>query len=110
MAPKEKPPPWPFDLSDGLVERLPDQLENGFNDNQPRPQVPRERLDRLAQAIHRLGPRPLAELFAELAAGAPVLPRLERYAALEPLADFIKALGGDQLPPPTRLVRGRRHA
>jgi hypothetical protein len=35
MAPKEKPPPWPFfDLGDGLVnERLPDQLDEGFNDN-----------------------------------------------------------------------------
>lgn len=73
----------------------------------PRPTLPRERLAHLARRIHRLGERPLAELFIEIAGGAPFEERLERYASLSDLAPFIKQLGGDQLPiarlvPPTR--------
>jgi hypothetical protein len=37
----------------------------------------------------------LAELLIELEAGAPLVPRLETYAALP--ADFIRELGGDDL-------------
>jgi hypothetical protein len=69
----------------------------------PPPSIARLRL--LAEHIHRLGPRPLYELFRELADGAEVLPRLEAYAAIAPLAQFIAELDGDQLPPPVRLVR-----
>ncbi len=58
--------------------------------------VPRERLRFLAGRIHRLGPRPLFELLNELAAGADVVERLERYAALP--ADFIREHGGSELP------------
>jgi hypothetical protein len=67
------------------------------------------RLRLLAGRIHRLGPRPLYELLRELDAGAELGPRLEAYARLAPLADFIHAFGGDQLPAPRLIsVRGGR--
>lgn len=66
------------------------------------------RLRYLVGKIHKLGPRPLFELLRELASGADLSSVLERYARLEPLTDFIVHLKGDQLPPPARLVGGRR--
>jgi hypothetical protein len=69
---------------------------------------PRERLAYLARKIHRLGERPLFELFLELEAGAPLLPRLEAYARLD--ATFIKALGGDRLSPLRSVTGGRDDA
>jgi hypothetical protein len=73
--------------------------------------LPPERLRLLAHRIHRLGERPLFELFSELDATpeirAPLHDRLERYAQLAPLADFIAALDGDRLLP-LRFVRARR--
>jgi len=66
------------------------------------------RLRYLAAQIHQLGPRPLFELFSELADGADLQPVLERYARISPLAGFITQLNGDRLPPPVRLVGGRR--
>ena len=72
----------------------------------PPPSIARLRL--LAERIHELGPRPLFELMFELANGAEVLPRLEAYAALSPLAGFIAELDGDRLPPRARLVGDRR--
>jgi len=66
------------------------------------------RLRYLAAQIHQLGPRPLFELLREIKAGADVLSALERYARLGPLAGFISCLEGGQLPPPVRLVGGRR--
>jgi hypothetical protein len=71
-------------------------------------EIPIVRLHYLASRIHRLGPRPLFEFLRELAAGADLFDTLERYARLVPLAGFIEDLNGDQLPPPARLVRGRR--
>jgi hypothetical protein len=73
-----------------------------------RNEIPVARLKRLAAIIHRLGPRPLFELLREVEAGSDLLRTLERYAKLGPLTDFIVHLGGDQLPPPARLVGGRR--
>ena len=70
------------------------------------PAAPRERLAYLARKIHRLGERPLFELFVELAAGAPLVKRLEVYARPDP--DFVAALGGDRLPP-LRSVTGERN-
>jgi hypothetical protein len=67
-----------------------------------RKDMPPERLRYLAGAVHSLGPRPLFELFRELVAGRDLMQRLERYAQLD--ADFIRALGGDQLPSRARLV------
>jgi hypothetical protein len=66
-----------------------------------------ERLAYLARRIHALGPRPLFELFVELEAGEPLLPRLEAYARLAPLGGFIAEMGGDRLPRP-RLIARRR--
>ena len=68
--------------------------------------IPRERLIHLSRRIHALGPRPLYELLREISAGAPVHERLERYAALP--ADFIAALGSDELPPPVRPIERRK--
>ncbi len=107
----ERPPPRFAD--DDLSNEQPTKtLDNGFNARRPPPQgaprIPRERLLYLAGRLHSLGPRPLFEFLREIEAGAPLHERLERYAALEPLADFIQSLGGDRLPPPARLIRGRR--
>jgi hypothetical protein len=66
------------------------------------------RLRYLAARIHPLGERPLFELFREVEAGSDLLPVLERYSKLEPLTEFISDLGGHRLPPPVRLVGGRR--
>jgi hypothetical protein len=70
--------------------------------------IPLSRLQYLARKVHGLGPRPLFEMFRELASGGDLQCVLERYARLAPLAEFISHLGGDQLPAPARLVGGRR--
>jgi hypothetical protein len=64
----------------------------------PAGRLPPERLRHLARQIHLLGERPLFELLSELQAGAPFAERVERYADLAPLAGFIEALGGRDLP------------
>jgi hypothetical protein len=74
--------------------------------NQTSPPPP-PRLRRLAAALHSLGPRPLYEYLLELADGADPWIRLERYAELAPLAEFIAGNDGDQLPP-LRIVEGQR--
>jgi hypothetical protein len=60
------------------------------------PEVPAARLRHLARAIHRLGERPLFELFRELSVGADSLERFEAYARLDP--GILAYLGGDRLP------------
>ena len=50
---------------------------------------PQADLRHLAKKIHSLGPFALGHLFAELAGGKPLMPVLEAYAVLEPLAGFI---------------------
>jgi hypothetical protein len=62
------------------------------------PSVPDARLRRLAAEIYLLGPRPLYELFRELAHGAELHPTLEAYARLSPLAGFIRVHDGHRLP------------
>jgi hypothetical protein len=69
--------------------------------------VPVARIQYLARRIYVLGERPLAELFIELAAGRPLDDVLERFARIAPLADFIRALDGERLPPP-RAISGER--
>jgi len=64
--------------------------------------IEKGRLRHLAARIHALGPRPLFELFSELAAGADLVPRLERYAVLDP--QVVRFLGGSDMPPPVRPV------
>jgi hypothetical protein len=70
--------------------------------------IPTARLRLLADRIHSLGPGPLFYLITELASGAEPLPRLEAYARLVPLAPFIAALDGDQLPGLRVISGGRR--
>jgi hypothetical protein len=63
--------------------------------------------DRQVEALHRLGPRAVAELLRELAARGMrrhlVEETLARYAALDP--EIVRAVGGDRFapPPPPRL-------
>ncbi len=59
-----------------------------------KPAIPSPRLRRQAEAIHRLGPRPLASLLAEIVAGAPIEERLEIYSRLP--AELIVAYGSDR--------------
>jgi hypothetical protein len=61
------------------------------------------RLRYLAPRVHRLGEAPLFHLLRELAAGAALLPTVERYAALP--SDLIRAYRGDRLPPGLMVVR-----
>lgn len=53
---------------------------------------------RMAERIHRLGPRSWLELVLEIADGADLDKSLERYAQVDPA--LIRALGADQFPPP----------
>ena len=62
--------------------------------------VPAPRLQHLAQEIHKLGERPLYELFLELDSGADLHEALERFGRLGPFAGFIAQHGGDRLPQP----------
>jgi hypothetical protein len=69
-----------------------------------RPQLRRDlRFQRLTQHLHRLGPRPVAELLLELARdhgleGA-IMAKLEVYSTLAP--SLVERLGGrDWAPPP----------
>ena len=59
------------------------------------------RLQRLAEYLHALGPRPVFEFCREIVEahdiGADVQRRLERYARLNPV--FFQALGGGHFPP-----------
>jgi hypothetical protein len=55
------------------------------------------RLRYLAAHLHQLGSRPIFELLAEVAQGAPLIERLEVYARLDP--EIVHALGGDEMPP-----------
>ena len=66
------------------------------------------RWERMIEHIHSLGPRPLAELLAEIAAatGEPdlIADRLQAYASLDPAV--LRAVGADRFPPmPLGLVR-----
>ena len=64
------------------------------------------RIRQLAPRLHRLGPRPFFEFCCEIVGGADPMTRLERFAALDGLNDFIRANGGHDLPPPPlRLVK-----
>jgi hypothetical protein len=56
-----------------------------------------ERLQVLARQLHALGERPLYEWMLEVSRGADPWRRLEAYARLAPLKDFIRQHGGDRL-------------
>src|SRR4051812_45574093 len=67
---------------------------------------------RHAEAIHRLGPRVLAELIDEIRRHHPAIVddidwRIYRYAALDPV--ILAAAGGDRFPrPPLHAIRAAR--
>lgn len=71
------------------------QLQNDTSDFT----FPPQRLQVLAQHLHRLGPRATFELLSELIAehGTDVVARLERYRDLDPA--LLRAIGGDKFPP-----------
>ena len=81
-----------FGLSAEQAGSMPTQIRSPNQRATP----PVYRINHLASRIHALGPRPLAELLNEVAAGRDLFERLEVYAALP--ADVIKAFGGDVLP------------
>ena len=73
------------------------------------PQCPSlSRLRLLAKQMHSLGERPLFEYLAEIIAGADPVARLEAYARVASLADFIAVNGGNKLPGCPRLINGGR--
>ncbi len=59
------------------------------------------RFEYMVEHLHRLGPRPIAELLIEIArcTGQPALiaDRLQAYAALDP--ELVRYIGGDDFPP-----------
>ena len=61
----------------------------------------RPRHERMVERVHSLGPRPLAELLAEIAAvtgqHVRVVDLVEEYAALDPAV--LRAVGADHFPP-----------
>ena len=66
------------------------------------------RHERMVERVHSLGPRPLAELLAEIAiaTGEPalVVGLVQEYSALDP--EIVRALGGDSFPVmPLQVVR-----
>ncbi len=60
-----------------------------------------QRLERMVEHVHALGPRVFAELLAEIAiaTGAPdlIADRVEAYAGLD--AGLVRFVGGDKFPP-----------
>ena len=60
-----------------------------------------QRFERQIARVHALGPRPLAEMIAEIATatGEPglIADRVEAYAALDP--EIVRAVGADCFPP-----------
>ncbi len=66
------------------------------------------RFEYMVEHLHRLGPRPVAELLVEIATvtGEPglIADRIQAYAGLDP--EIVRALGADRFPPmPLGVVR-----
>jgi hypothetical protein len=61
------------------------------------------RLRHVADHIHSLGPGPLFQMLCEFGDQPTALTRFECYARLD--SDFIRANGGDVLPPILKLVK-----
>lgn len=92
--------------------------QSQLSNHRSRPDATALRADRgfreQVRRIHRLGPRPVGELLAELLdtfpqAAGPALERLDRYAALD--RETVARLGGDDWLEPAivvRLVAGQR--
>jgi hypothetical protein len=71
----------------------------------PKNSASRLRLQRLAERLHALGPKPLFHFLDELERGADLRTHLEAYAKLP--EDFIRANRGDQFAPSIFAVRRR---
>jgi hypothetical protein len=70
------------------------------------PQGPGEKkslLRFLAKRIHKLGPLGLSYLLHDLDRGQPLLPTLQNYAELEPLADLVREYA---IEPPIFAIEG----
>lgn len=65
-----------------------------------------QRLRRLVELVHGLGPAPMLHLLREIATGADLESTLQRYADLP--SSFVRAVGGDSFPHPVLLVMGGR--
>jgi hypothetical protein len=76
--------------------------------NRPEAQALNARLrrQRLVSHLHRLGPSPLGHFIreVEVATGADVTARLERYAEID--HEFVRALGGDRFAPSLHCIDG----
>jgi hypothetical protein len=66
----------------------------------------RLRRQRHVEHLHRLGPSPLGHFIreVEVATGADVTARLERYSEIDP--EFVCALGGDRFAPSLHVIDG----
>ena len=67
-----------------------------------------QRLERMVERVHALGPRVVSELLAEIAiaTGEPglIADHVEKYSRLDPAV--LRAIGGDKFPPmPLELIR-----
>ncbi len=67
-----------------------------------------QRLERMVERVHALGPRVVSELLAEIAiaTGEPglIADHVEKYSRLDP--EIVRALGADRFPPmPLEVVR-----
>jgi hypothetical protein len=76
------------------------------SENTPRLSTARLRLQRLAEALHALGPKPLFHFLNELERGADLRLSLEEYAALP--GDLIECYGGDRFAPGLHVISGVR--
>ena len=98
---KPEPPPAVADRSSQRPQPVPQSVDWPLFD---------ARFRRLVDHLHRLGPRPLAELLTELVgtdeqARRDVFHLLEKYGGLDPA--LVRVLGGSGFPaPPLHEVRG----
>lgn len=108
-APKGPVPPLAGGGNRAGIGRLALDAGHPIRPHHP-PQPPTERTcrlrrQRLVEHLHRLGPRPLGYFLDEVAGGADVDRLLIDYGAIDPT--FVRALGGDRLPPLVHVVAGR---
>jgi hypothetical protein len=92
MAAQWRPP----DKQEGRLGRA--ALSDSVSSDDTNNNTSRLRLQRQAVALHRLGPRPLAEFIDEIIARHPELQaRLDIYVRLTP--ERLSAVGADRFPP-----------
>jgi hypothetical protein len=77
---------------------MPQKYAATWDGRKPFHRVPDSRIRYLAERLHRIGPRALAEFLIEVRDGADAMQRLEVFAELDRYRNFIRANGGDRLP------------